>query len=96
MAAYMTGFIEVIEPEGYEHYRLNAPATVFQYGGRYITKPGTSKVVEGDWPLGRFVILEFPTMAQLETWWNSPEYAPLKEIRQRAARCRIMMTEGAD
>lgn len=96
MAAYLTGIIQVTEPEGYDKYRLNAPATVHQYGGRYLTKPGTTTVVSGNLMVERFVILEFPSMAQLKDWWDSPEYKPLRELRERSSVSQILFTEGAD
>ena len=35
--------------------------------------------------LKRIVILEFPSLDQLNSFRNSPEYAPLSEIRQEAS-----------
>lgn len=96
MTAYLTGIIKVTEPEGYEQYRLNAPATVHQYGGRYLTKPGTTTVISGDLDVERFVILEFPDMAALMAWWDSPEYTPLRELRERSSVSTILFTQGAD
>ena len=49
-------------------------------------------VVEGDWgPHQGPTIVEFPTFEQLRAWYHSPEYAPLKALRQeersRPSRC---------
>jgi uncharacterized protein (DUF1330 family) len=40
------------------------------------------------------VILEFADMASLKRWYESPEYARLKIIRQRSSTSRIVAVEG--
>jgi uncharacterized protein (DUF1330 family) len=71
-----------------------APASIAVYGGRYLTRGGATNVLEGDWTPKRFVILEFPTMAQARAWWSSPEYAEAKALRQAIATTRMVLTEG--
>ena len=51
-------------------------------------------MLEGDWEPHRLVIIEFPDMGSLMDWYDSPEYARLKEIRERCARTRIIALEG--
>ncbi|WP_310159595.1 DUF1330 domain-containing protein [Paraburkholderia terricola] len=53
-----------------------------------------TKILEGDWQPHRLVIIEFPDMASLMAWYESPEYAPLKAIRETCARTRIIALEG--
>jgi uncharacterized protein (DUF1330 family) len=40
------------------------------------------------------VILEFPSMAQLKAWWDSPEYQPVRAIRERTTRSHLVATDG--
>lgn len=51
-------------------------------------------MLEGDWDPHRLVIVEFPDMAALTAWYDSPEYERLKEIRFRSAKTRIIAIEG--
>ena len=37
---------------------------------------------------------EFPSVAQAKAWWNSPEYAQAKAIRQETARTQMILVEG--
>jgi uncharacterized protein (DUF1330 family) len=71
------------------------PALIFAHGGRYLVRGGATTLLEGgsDNP-GRQVVLEFPSMAQLRAFYDSPEYAPLIALRQRAAKLRILAVEG--
>jgi uncharacterized protein (DUF1330 family) len=94
MPAYVIADVEVIDRVGYERYRQQVPATITAHGGRYIARGGATEVLEGTWSPKRCVILEFPGMAQLKAWWASPEYAPLRAIRERTTRSNLVATEG--
>ena len=37
---------------------------------------------EGDWEPGRVVVIEFPSMEALKSWWNSERYQAAAEIRR--------------
>ena len=94
MTAYLIGDIQVIDGIGYEEYRQKVPAVIAKYGGRYLARGGTTEVFEGGWSPHRGVVLEFPSMAQLKTWWDSPEYLPLRALRERTATSHLVAIEG--
>ena len=94
MAAYLIGDVEVVDAVGYGEYQRQVPATVAAYGGRYLARGGAVETLEGSWSPKRCVILEFPSMAQLKVWWDSPEYVPLRALRERTTRSSIVVTEG--
>ena len=94
MAAYLIGDVEVLDAAGYDEYRQQVPATIVAYGGRYLARGGAIETLEGTWSPKRCVILEFPSLAQLKTWWDSPEYRRLRAIRERTTRSNIVVTEG--
>ncbi len=95
MPAYLIGNIEVTDPQVYEGYKKGVGATIAAYGGKSLARPGAlMEVLEGDWSPKRLVIIEFPSVAQLKAWYNSPEYKPLLEIRKRSAKSSLVMVEG--
>jgi uncharacterized protein (DUF1330 family) len=94
MPAYLYGNIEVTDPALYEQYRAQVPALIAAHGGRYLVRGGAAQRLEGDVPVQRQVILEFPTMAALKGFYESPGYAPLIALRQRAARGSLVAVEG--
>jgi len=95
MAAYVIGEIEVTDPALYEEYRGQVMAVVTKYGGKFIVRGGKVETLEGGWAPRRFVALEFPSMAQAQKWYRSPEYAPLIELRKKASRGKLILVEGA-
>ena len=94
MPAYVIVEIEILDPESYEAYKKLTPASISAYGGKFIVRGGKTESLEGDWNPQRLVVLEFPTIEQAKNWWNSPEYTPAKEIRQIAAKTRMIVAEG--
>jgi uncharacterized protein (DUF1330 family) len=94
MAAYIFASVEITDPAAYEEYRKQVPGVIAAYGGRYLVRGGVVQRLEGDAPLNRLVILEFPDMARLKAFYNSAEYRPLLAIRQRAARSNLLAIEG--
>ena len=95
MPAYVIADIEITDPAGYEEYRRRVPATIAQYGGRYLARGGTVEVLEGDWHPHRLVVLEFPSLADARRWYESPEYREPLAIRQRCSRGHAIVVEGA-
>jgi len=94
MAAYVIAEVEVTDPGAYDEYRKLVPATIEQYGGKYLARGGATETKEGGWAPARLVILEFPSMAQARRWYDSPEYTPARAIRQRASRTKLIFAEG--
>src|SRR5207302_7854271 len=74
MPAYFVAEVEVTNPSGYEPYRAAVPATIAQYGGRFLTRGGATELIEGEPEPKRVVILEFADTAAVKRWYDSPEY----------------------
>ena len=51
-------------------------------------------MLEGDWEPHRLVILEFESMGRVREWYDSPEYAPLKQLRDEVAVTEFVVVEG--
>lgn len=96
MPAYIAVQVDVHDPETYEGYKPLVPATLEAYGGRFIVRGGATTTLEGDWNPSRFVILEFPSVEKARSWWDSPEYADAKALRQSSATTQMLLVEGLD
>ena len=94
MAAYVLNDMEITDPVLFEEYKKLSPATVAQYGGRFLARGGRTETLEGDWSPRRLVIIEFPSVEQARAWADSPEYAPAKRLRQRASKSNLIIIEG--
>ena len=94
MAAYVIVDIEVTNPEAYEKYREQVPSLVAKYGGKYLTRGGEMEMLEGDWTPKRLVVIEFPSFQRAKEFYESEEYAPVKEIRINATNSKMVLVDG--
>lgn len=94
MPAYMIADNEVLDQDRFAEYRKLVLPSVEKHGGRFIARGGMTEVLEGAWRPHRVVVIEFPTMAALKSWYLSPEYQRLVPLRQAAARGSLIAVEG--
>lgn len=94
MAAYLIVDLEVLDPVAYEDYRRDVPAIIAAHAGRYLVRGGAATLLEGDRQPQRQVVLEFPSMEQLQAFYDDPAYQPLKELRQRIAKGTLFAVQG--
>ena len=80
----------------YDKYRQANPDIVNKFGGRYVALGGQVRVLEGDWHPRRTLIIEFPDMQALETFYDSTEYAELRQLRWSSADSRLVAIETLD
>lgn len=94
MPAYLIVEIDIIDPDGYEHYKNLAGATVEKYGGKYVVRGGSTEVLEGEWQPKRIVVLRFESADRAKKWLNSEEYREPRKMRHRTAKTNMILVEG--
>ncbi|HZV21812.1 MAG TPA: DUF1330 domain-containing protein [Hyphomicrobiales bacterium] len=95
MAAYWIGEHKITAPDKFEEYIRQVVPMIERFGGRYLTRPGTHRILENpQWEPDRIVIVEFPDMAALNAWYHSPEYQPLIALRQASSIDVLIVLDG--
>lgn len=94
MPAYVVVEIAIHDQGTYERYKSLAPPSIGLYDGRYLVRGGSMATLEGAWQPERLVVLEFPTAERARAWWESPEYAPAKALRQSCATTDMVLIDG--
>ncbi|MFT5112320.1 MAG: hypothetical protein ACI8P9_001644 [Parasphingorhabdus sp.] len=96
MSAYFLADVSVDNLQAYQAsgYVAAVPGIAAKFGGKYVARGGEVRVLEGDWPTDRFIIVEFPDMAKLQAFCDSEEYAPWKKVRQSLASSKVIAVEG--
>ena len=94
MPAYFVVDLDVSNMAGMQGYAAAVPATIAQYGGRYLVRGGATELVEGGPEPKRVVILEFPDTAAIKRWYNSPEYQKILPGRLDNSKARAFIVEG--
>jgi uncharacterized protein (DUF1330 family) len=96
MPAYIVVEVEVNDPIRYEQYKAMVPPSLEAYGGRFLVRGGKVERLEGEWSPKRFVMVEFPSVDKAKAWWDSPEYAEAKALRQATAKTQMIVVEGVE
>ena len=95
MPAYFVVELDAANMEAMADYRAAVPATLAQYGGRFLVRGGASELVEGGPEPKRIVILEFADAAAIKRWYNSPEYQKILPDRLNNSSSRAFIVDGA-
>ena len=96
MPIYFIVDIEVHDQSTYMEYVARVPATVEQYGGRYVVRTGEAVPVWGGWEPDRLIILEFDDVEALDRWRTSPEYAEVAPLRERSTKTKAIVVDKFD
>ena len=93
---YIMAQVDIHDPHAYAEYRAQSPASVAEFGGKFLVRGGHMEPVEGDPPLPRIVVIEFPSLEQAKVWYGSPGYQAIIAVRQNASTGQLFLVEGAD
>jgi uncharacterized protein (DUF1330 family) len=92
--AYIVADNEVTDPDNYTKEVIPVAAkTIAAAGGRFLAR-GKAISLFGEPPKGRFVIVQFESMDQLQKWWNNPEWQAAHKKGEQYAKFRDMAIEG--
>jgi uncharacterized protein (DUF1330 family) len=94
MAAYFVVELDMTNAAGMADYRAAVPATLAQYGGRFLVRGGATELIEGGPEPKRIVILEFADAAACKRWYHSPEYQKILPGRLNNSSARAFIAEG--
>ena len=95
MAAYLIADTEITDHQTYDEYKRQVAPVIAKFGGRFLGRGGKQTILEGTWQPHRLVVIEFPNMEALMSWYNSPTNpTPLLALRQPAATDHLVAVEG--
>ena len=96
MVAYAVGLLSNLEPHPeVVEYLSKIDDTMTPFSGRWVVHGSEIDVVEGSFD-GRFVLIEFPDLAQAKSWYNSQSYQDLIPLRTRHADYTVFFVEGLE
>ncbi len=97
MPAYVISEVEILDEAHGRRYREPSAASIARHGGRYVVRGAQPEVPEGDWPpVQRVVVVEFPTMDRLRSWYASTDYAEALAVRETALTRRLLFVPGGE
>jgi uncharacterized protein (DUF1330 family) len=97
MPAYLLANVKHIhDPERFAEYSAQTPDLIASHGGRYLVRGGEVDPVEVDGPVGRVVVIQFPSFEAAKGYYHGDEYRRLTAIRQSAADADLLLVDGYD
>jgi uncharacterized protein (DUF1330 family) len=94
VSTYLIVDNEITDPKAYDEYRRQVAPLLGRFGGRFLVRGGAISHLEGDWKPRRLVIVEFPSFDALQAFYHSPEYAPMRALRQSASIGSVVVADG--
>lgn len=98
MPAYMIVTAAIRDREAFiASYGAAAAALIPQFGGEYLLRGPGAECLEGNFGEGAsMVISKWPDRAAIKAFWNSPEYAGAKKLREGLADVQVLVIDGPD
>src|SRR5664279_1414012 len=94
MAGYLMVQGTINDEALYQKYREAVVPLIMKFGGTFSIRGGKVEALEGQ-PDGRpLVVFEFPSIEAIHAFWNSPEYIPVKQLREGAATLNVWAVAG--
>ena len=95
MPAYMIVAAKISDRDRFiSGYGKAAGDLVAKFGGRYLLRAPGAELLEGNFGDGSaMVISEWPDKAAAKRFWDSPEYAEVKKLREGIADCQVLLIE---
>ena len=90
---YVIAEVEVADLATMQKYGEKVRETLAAFNHHYVVGGSKTQSLEGEPPKG-VVVIAFDSVEKAREWYDSPAYAAIRPIRQRAARSRIFIVEG--
>ncbi|MFO1296357.1 MAG: DUF1330 domain-containing protein [Rubrivivax sp.] len=86
--------VQIHDMRGFGDYLTGHLPTIGAFGGRFLAAGAMPQPVEGDWPLRRMIVHQWPDAQAFYQWYESSPYVPWRQIRQRAADTDMVLLQG--
>ncbi len=96
MPAYLIVIAHVADREAFlGGYARAAGALVERMGGTYLVRAPGAAVLEGEGRDGGSVVVsQWPDMAALRAFWDGPDYARIRPLRDGIAECQVFAVDS--
>ncbi len=96
MSAYVVVQADMKPGPDLDAYRQHASAAIAQYGGRFLVRGKDKLFAEGELARpAKVIIIEFDSGDAARRWYDSPEYALARRLKDAAMVRELFIVDGA-
>jgi uncharacterized protein (DUF1330 family) len=90
--AYLISAVEgFVDEATVRRYAELAGPAIERFGGRFVISNTEPVVVEGETPLRHISMVEFPSIDEARSWYDSPDNVEARALTAAAFRGRVLM-----
>jgi uncharacterized protein (DUF1330 family) len=94
MPVYTIAQLKFTDIDAYRRYQKAFPAVFAKFNAKVLVADESPRVLEGDWPRDKVVILAFPDEAEARRFASSSEYQEIARDRKAGADAIVLMVKG--
>ena len=97
MSVYMIADIKVTDNNWIPAYAASVHELVHKHGGKYLSRSGNVKTLEGS-PLktNLIALIQFPSTQAVQNFLSDPQYAPYADARKHGSESRFQLIDDTD
>ncbi len=94
MTVYIIAKLVISDRDTYRKYADGFMEVFNRYPGKLLAVDEDPQVLEGDWPVTRTVLAQFPTKEDVTAWFSSPAYQDIAQHRLASSTASIVVLQG--
>lgn len=94
MTVYTIAQLRFTDIGAYRRYQSAFPAVLAKFDAKVLVADESPRVLEGEWPHDKVVILAFPDEAEAQRFGASNEYQAIAQDRKAGADAVVIMARG--
>ncbi|MEM8580318.1 MAG: DUF1330 domain-containing protein [Pseudomonadota bacterium] len=95
MTAFLIANFTILDAERMQDYAEAAGPTLTAHGGEFVFKGALAETLLGQRSGPNVAVVRFPSLDAAQSWYHSPEYKALTDLRASAAQMEFALFEAA-
>ena len=94
MTTYVLAQLTIRDRARYDRYAARFLDVLSGFRGRLLAADEAPRLLEGEWPHEKVVLIEFEDAAEAERWASSPRYREIAVDREAATVATVLAVTG--
>ena len=94
MNAFIIAKVNIHDPVGFKEYESAFAALFGAYKAEVLVVDDAPRILEGQWPATRTVVIRFDDEAEAVRWYFSDQYKAAMKIRHGASTADMILAKG--